>query len=96
MTYNFKTYVVEWIDASVQTGPLSIDEIDPGCPHVAAGFLVKETEDYLTLGLDYSIETESWRYLLHIPQCQIVKCHQAYSIPEQDEINRFEIQGKIL
>jgi hypothetical protein len=84
-TKNFKTYVVEWIDASVQNGPISVDEIDPHCPHVAAGFLVKETEDYLTLGLDYAIESENWRYLLHIPQSQIIKSYQAYSMPEQGE-----------
>lgn len=60
---------VRWIDSSYQRGEADLDELDDsGVVLETAGFLVRETDDTLSIALDRYHGETIYRHIVHIPR----------------------------
>lgn len=62
---------VRWFDASYQRGECTQDELVPRVEIESAGLLVQETDDTVSLALDWHEVDETWRYIEHIPKVNV-------------------------
>lgn len=59
--------VIEWLDASYDDGPLSLDELDPCIVLHTVGWLLREDRTSVTVAMERGAD---WRYrsITHIPR----------------------------
>ena len=62
---------VTWMDAWVEEGLRSLDEMHQGCPVDSVGFVVEETDRHLRLAREAHSEGQ-WRGTLTIPKALVV------------------------
>lgn len=63
--------VVEWLDASHQNGPISLEDLSGDHVIKSVGWLIQETAKRITLCQDLT-STEQFREVLHIPKLYIL------------------------
>ena len=68
-----KFIYIKWFDASYQRGECTEEELNPSVVIESAGLLVKETATTVTIALDRYADNGTWRYIEHIPRCNILK-----------------------
>lgn len=67
-----KFTAVRWLDACLIYDACKLDEIDESYIVVSAGVLVRETDKYVSIALDYSERHENWRHIQNIPKVLII------------------------
>lgn len=65
--------MVEWLDASHQSGPIDITELSGEHIIRSVGWLIQETRERVTLAQDFCVSIDSYREVLHIPKKYILK-----------------------
>lgn len=60
--------VVEWVDANSEEGPLSPEQASPLMTLFTAGWLMLETEGYVSIAQDWCQDDERFRKVIHIPR----------------------------
>lgn len=65
---------VKWIDACMQTYVESAEDTIDGLVLETAGFLVRETANTVSIGMDYNPTNEpKWRHVTNIPLAYVVE-----------------------
>lgn len=65
--------LLEWIDASGQTGPVSRSELCGPLPLLTAGFLVCESDESISVCQDYIPKHDEFREVQHILKKNVIK-----------------------
>ena len=68
-----KLIYVKWRDAAYQGGAMTPDKFDSDIIFETAGFLSRETDDAITISLEYEQETGKFRYNMHLPKAYILE-----------------------
>lgn len=63
---------IEWIDASGEAGPLTRDELGGLMTLRSVGWLIRETDDQVSICMDYEPTTKVFREIQHIAKVNIV------------------------
>lgn len=67
-----KIIVIEWIDSVRAFDWTLIEDVDEkSLDCVSVGFLLKETDDYVTIAQNYGLEPKQVCNLITIPKCSI-------------------------
>lgn len=74
--YSHPTYIivmVEWVDASYESGPVTRSDLDGLCRMKTAGWLVAEDEERVSIAADHIPEGDGrFRNVTHIPKTGII------------------------
>lgn len=82
--------IVFWKDAFSVDEWSDYQEIEPSFQVIeSCGFVVKESDEVLTLGLNHDITEGSWSCIMHIPKGMIISIH------ELNAINRPVLKGLV-
>lgn len=64
--------MVEWLDASHQSGPIDLTELSGEHIIRSVGWLIQETKKRVTLAQDFCVSIDNYREVLHIPKKYIL------------------------
>jgi len=64
---------IEWDDACIQTEWHNRNDLLERYPVLSAGFVVRETNELITIARDADPDEKQWRGLEHIPKAMIRK-----------------------
>ena len=67
-----KLAFIRWFDASFQAEECTAEELNPGIVIESAGIIAAETDDSISLALDYHPDQGLWRRILHVPKPYII------------------------
>jgi hypothetical protein len=70
MTSPFTIAVIDWLDASLEDGPLALRDLDPLIRLQTTGWLVREDADSVSVAMEYGPD-ERYRCVQHIPRVNI-------------------------
>lgn len=62
---------VEWIDASYQDGPIDFTELSGVFRMYSTGWLIRENDEHVSIGMDYVPENNTYRHVQHILKINI-------------------------
>ena len=67
-----KIIVIDWVDSIRSFDWTLIEDVDENSLEcVSVGFILKETDDYITIAQNYGLEPEQVCNLITIPKCSI-------------------------
>lgn len=67
-----KIIVIDWVDSIRDFDWTPIEDVDENSLDcVSVGFMLKETDDYVTIAQNYGLEPEQVCNLITIPKCSI-------------------------
>lgn len=68
-----KLALITWLDAMGGDGWISLQDLklEKPCEHNSVGFIVNETEDFITISMSYEIDEENMGAWLCIPKLYI-------------------------
>lgn len=79
ITEGFHLIYIRWNDASHQSGPLYLAELNSDIEIETGGLLVQETDTHYSVAGDYFEKDGTWRHVTHIPKGMVVSV-QKFSI----------------
>ena len=68
-----KFVYIEWIDASYEEDIHDVNDMLGTIPSNLCGFLLAETDDTLSIAMEYYPKLDTWKHICHIPKCLIIK-----------------------
>lgn len=64
--------LVEWLDASFQSGPVTVEQLSEPFIVRSVGLLVQETKERISLAQSFTIHKDEFQEVLHIPKLYII------------------------
>ncbi len=72
----YPCYIVEWVDANYQEGPVSVRGLAPLKTVITLGMLIREDSKSVSLASEFCDEDDDFRDVTHIPKSCIVSIHE--------------------